>query len=342
MPRRVLGSGALLVSLLVASHARANDAHVVHERDRDDAAAGQLAAALAGATIHEHATLPESARELVELSRSLGNEALAVVLDGRRGTIHVARATDGLVVSRHLGTEAFAGSPYAVGIVAEELVRLTRDAPSLTEAASVERPGANEITTSDTTRTTPDTAPPAPPLFTPTAELAAGAAFGLRGGPSVFGAHLAAGAAWLPDGWLVSAEGLVAIHAEHALGVTAPAIGEGELRYRRIDVALRASFGRIDSNGTIAAQASLGLALTRVELADDGGNVRAEHEGSHPWLGLGVALRRPIGFGVTVGLYLGLDWALSPERYLVHGAPVFEESRLRARSAVAIGWSNYP
>lgn len=313
---------------------------VIHLEGRDEASARVLASLSGNRPPEAIAEIPAAVVDLRALARARASDrnGVAVIIDGAAGQIHAVRLSDGLVVSRAAVAELFA-SPYAVSLAAAELSRLLEEAPP---PSPLESQPAAVVGAGDTPDRAvgPDDPTAAGVMLGPAAEIGAGIAGGLGSGAMSFGVRAAAGISLDMGPWYVSTHLAGAMYAQQSVPVTTAHTGALELRHRRTDTWLRGSFGRRDPHAEIAGELHAGVSFTGVRLVDSSGNLRGGHDGHGLWAGVGLALRRPIGFGMSVGLSLGLDWALSPTRYLVGGVVAHAEARIRARTSLELAWSN--
>jgi hypothetical protein len=327
--RRAIAWCIVALCVLSALPAAAQGVVVVHARGADEAAARRLVTMISGAEDAVTEAVPTGMDALIELA-AIGDAELTVVLDGSRGEIHVVRPRDRTIVSRSVGRALYDGSAHAIAVAATELVGLAREAPAET-AATV--PSA-----ADSDR---DERGHGAPWLSPLIEVAAGASGGLGPGPTSFGVGLAAGGTLaLPASpWAPSLAVTGTLHAEHAVSAPGADPAQGEARYRRIDLALRASLAHRATDVELIGSAFAGLDLSSARLVDEGGAVRGTHDAADVWLGVGLGVRRTLGVGLSLGLSLAVDWATRPTRYLVSGSPVVSEGRVRARSALELAWS---
>lgn len=244
-------------------------------------------------------------------------EPLLLYVDSHTSTVSVLRTDDGTSLSRVLGQETFAESPYVAALAATELLELMKYTPP---------------TKVETAPVVPE--PPRPSLAWQASlggELQAGA----RKGPSLLRPALGLGAAF----YLNVRAFLYAEACAMPYGVAVeslPADSGGKLRYRRSDLALRAGAGFERGAANLVGYLGSNVGFVRVQPVGVEGERARTRRRNQLSAGGGMIFR--YWLEDYLGLAFGIDvaWLTSPARYLADGKLALEEDSLRIAASLSV------
>jgi hypothetical protein len=334
---------ACLVAWLASTASAAAQVSVVTRAPEDREVAVQLGHLL-DAPVRERAGAGEPSIAALMKEAAAWPERHVVVVDRPGDTIHVLRPRDRTMVSRVIAAEVMLHSQYAVALASAELLEwlgvlpAARGRPSAGESAL---PAGAKV---DAPLVPSDTSGPPPPRvgwgLGADLELAMSPGFdvslarvsisgevqlGRRRGPTwyAFGARLGAPASW-----------------ERQLDAGAFAAGVERIVYSDVVTGLHAALGYGAGRATILGQIEGGLSFARVEALTQGGARVGDHDDIAGWLGLGLGLRYPLVWGLSVAAAVQGHWLADRTTYRVDGAQVLEEGPVRVVTRIGLIWEN--
>jgi len=301
---------------------------VVHAQDASPPTVGSIAMTEADRAIVRtveglgvaltHRELAEGATnvDLLLWARELP-EPLILWVDSRTSTVSVLRTGDGTSLSRVLGQQTFAESPYVAALAATELLELMGHTP----VAQVE--------------TAPVVPAPTPSPWMGHGTLGGELAGGPRRGPTLLRPMLSVGA-----GFFLSQRAFVygeITALPYGVAVESlPDANGGRVRYQRSDLALRAGGGVERGSATLIGYFSPGVGFLRVEPEGVDGDRARVRRRKQAFAGGGLVFR--YWLQPYLGLAFGVDvvWLTSPVRYLVDGRRALEEDPVRIGASLAV------
>lgn len=320
--RRAIGCVVGVLLSAAAARARADaEVAIVIAGPPDERAARHVGELLdARSTVRTGAETGDE-RAWIEATCGAG-DVYVVALAVAAGRVRVARCEDRTVLSRTFDPAAAAAAPFAIALVAVELLELAREAP-LAER-EVGRPPP------------PRARPPSWALFVgPSAGI--GLSAPLEGSLVLFapvvGAELLVGRSRRPWRFGVALEGIPIAQTTRALDA-----GQVRVRYRRSELTLRPTIGVRRGPAMLLGWIDLSVAWVSATARLDG-VVAGEHRRFDLGTGAGVGLRVDLGLGIHLQLGLGIRCSSDPVRYLVRGVPSIDEGVAQVRSMIALGWT---
>jgi hypothetical protein len=333
---------ACLASCLALPAAASAQVAVVTRSPEDREVAAQLGQLL-DAPVQERPGASESSIGSLMKEAAGWPEQHVVVFDRPGDTIHVLRPRDRTMVSRVLAAEVMLHSQYAVALASAELLEWLGVLPAARGRPSGGETPAKAVKV-DAPLVPSDTSGPPPPRvgwgLGADLELATSPGFdvslarasvsgevqlGRRRGPSwfAFGARLGAPASW-----------------ERQLAASTFAAGVERIAYSDVVAGLHAALGYGAGRATILGQIEGGLSFLRVEaLAQDDARV-GDHDDVAGWLGLGIGLRYPLVWGLSIAAAVQGHWLADRTTYRVDGAKVLEEGPVQVVTRIGLIWEN--
>jgi len=336
---------ACLAAWLASGAVAAAQVAVVTRAPEDRDVAAQLGQLL-DAKVRERSGADERSISVLMQEAAAWPEPYVVVIDRPDDAIHVLRPRDRTMVSRVLAAEVMLHSQYAVALASAELLEWLGVLP-----AARGRPSAGQTAARtggvDAPLVPSDTSGPPPPrvgwglggdlelatspgfdVSLARASISGEVQLGRRRGPSwfAFGARVAAPASWERQ---LEAGALGGIAAEVE-----------RIMYSDVVTGLHAALGYGAGRATILGQIEGGLSFVRVEaLAQDDARV-GDHDDVAGWLGLGLGLRYPLVWGLSVAAAVQGRWLADRTRYRVDGAKVLEEGPVQVVSRIGLIWES--
>lgn len=336
--RAALGLAAAFVALASSAPAAAQVGVVI--RDSVDREVSRQLQQLIEAPVEEHAVGDETVG-LSAIQRQASKSwsaAYAVVIDRPNGAAHVLRLADRTAASRMLAPELMAESPYAVALAIAELLEWFGAVPP---ARPLE--------------------PAAPPVQGErSAEIDSDGREASYGLTAVVGADfevtsslgeevnlmrptLAGGLQWgrgQSSPWFgVGVRVAVPASTDRELTGSAPG-AIARIRYASLDPAVTASLGIGAANASLVGELGLGLSILEVEGRSAAGARLARSDAVAPWLGLGLFLRYPLLWGLSLSVGAEGQWLIERGLYRVAGTPVLEEGRVRLATRLGVRWES--
>lgn len=329
--RLALRLGVLVAAAAIGAARPALAQQVLVVADTDDAAAAERLVASLEEPAARAVASPRPADTLRARACREHDVAYVIALDGRGGVVHVVRCADATLVSRGLEPGLARQAPYAMAVVAEELLELIRTAPLATApaalaAARVAAPGTIAVRVR---------AGPSP--VTGALGLGVLVAAGLDGTAAWaaprLGADVVLGRSrwpmWLAIGLRFAPLGMRTYAVEDAAGT--------EIAFWRHEGALRLALGRDSGGSALVAWAEAGVALVLASAATRDGAELGHDRRLRALLAAGAELRYTLTGRLTIGLELGVGWSPKAVRYHVGGPPILEDGSLTARAALSLG-----
>jgi len=247
-------------------------------------------------------------------------EPLILWVDSRTSTVSVLRTGDGTSLSRVLGQQTFAESPYVAALAATELLDLMGHTPE----ARVE-----------TAQVMPEPVPVEPSRLMWVGALGGELAAGPRRGPALLRAALGLGSAFFVGQHLFAYGELWAM----PYGVAVQSLPDetaGRVRYQRSDLALRAGAGLEQGSASVLGYLSPGVGFLRVEPEGIDGDRARTRRRNQVFMGGGVMFRYWLHDHLGIAFGVDVAWLTSPTRYLVDGRLALEEDSVRIGSSLSI------
>jgi len=247
-------------------------------------------------------------------------EPLILWIDSRTSTVSVLRTGDGTSLSRVLGQQTFAESPYVAALAATELLDLMGHTP----AARVE-----------TAEVVPEPLPAQPSRLMWVGALGGELAAGPRRGPALLRAALGLGGAFFLSENLFAYGELWAMPYGVAVQSLPDASG-GRVRYQRSDLSLRVGTGLEQGSASVLGYLSPGVGFLRVDSEGIDGDRARTRRRNQVFMGGGAMFRYWLHDYLGLAFAVDVAWLTSPTRYLVDGRLALEEDSVRIGSSLSI------
>jgi hypothetical protein len=140
--------------------------------------------------------------------------------------------------------------------------------------------------------------------------------------------------------WWFALGARAALPATHTKQLAAARAGVERVEYSSTDLALQLSAGHGVGGGALIGTVSGGLSLDAVEARSAAGKLAGDDDRVVGFVGLGLALRYPLAWGLAVSLGADAELALQHLRYRVGGEPVLEEGLVRVASHIGLAWES--
>ncbi len=299
---------------------------------------------LIDAPVEQHALSEASAGLIAILEQArTWSAAYVIVLDRVDGAAQVLRLADRTAASRVLSPDVMAESPYAVALaIAELLDWLGAVPPARAPDAAVSPPASDAELEAE-----PKEAPS--PL-----SAVIGADFEITSSPdpgspghdvSLLRPTLSGGLQWgrgLRSPWFgVGARLAAPASTERTLDRSIPD-QVAAVRYASIDPSVTVALGLGSGEASLVGEFGVGLSIVAVEARDAAGATLTEDDAVAPWLGLGLSLRYPLLWGLSLAVGAEGQWLVERGRYQVDGTSVLEEGRVRLATRLGIRWESGP
>lgn len=335
--RRAVSSSLALVVCLAAPDARADVAVVLHAPE-DAEVKRQLAGLIDEPVTERPEAQPRSLPEIVREAAAGWPERYVVVVDREGDSVHVLRPSDQTSVSRLLTDDVLLDSHYAVALATAELLEWLGATPRA--RASVEPSPPPQVADASLE---PEERVEQPPALL---GFVAGASFELSASPG-----------FDPSLSRIALEGGVELGRARfspwgLLGVRLSALGSSDrtlapetaeapsrVDYESTDFALQAGLG-IGAGPAVMVVPVVGVSLAQVSVQDQAGRTLGQKDRVSGFLGLGLAVRYPIAWGLSLSLAAEGQWLPKPARYRVEGREALEEGPLRAQTRIGIAWES--
>jgi hypothetical protein len=337
------GASLWLAAWLSCAAPAAAQVAIVTQAPQDHEVAVQLGQ-LIESEVREHATTGERSISALMKEAETWPEPHVVVVDRPGDTIHVLRPRDRTMVSRVLAPEVMRDSQYAVALASAELLEWLGVLPAARGRPSDREPPAPSGKPIDAPVVpTEASGPPQSALgwglgadlelvtspgfdvSMARASISGEVQLGRRRGPSwyAFGARVGAPASW-----------------DRALNPGAASAGVERITYSDVMASLHAGLGYGAGRATILGEIEGGLSLARVQALDADGARVGDHEDVDGWIGLGVGLRYPLVWGLSVAAAVQGRWLADRATYRVQGTKVLEEGPVRVVSRIGLIWES--
>lgn len=295
--------------------------------------------------VEEHAVRDDAAglSAIQQQASESWSAAYAVVIDRPNGAAHVLRLADRIAASRMLAPEMMDESPYAVALAIAELLEWLGAVPAARplEPAAQAPPGERSAGV-DTERERQEGAFGLTAVIGADFEITSSLGYGYD--VSLVRPALGAGLQWgrgQSSPWFgVGARVAAPASTDQQLGVRAP--GEiATVRYASLDPAVTASLGIGAAKASLVGELGLGLSISKVEGRGAAGARLAQSDAVAPWFGLGLSLRYPLVWGLSLSVGAEGQWLLHERRrYWVGGTSVLEEGWVRLATRLGVRWES--